>query len=112
VRPHRDEFAATPAVGSTDTAADPGTGSDRPELELPVGGRRVAETEADATLHDRSTTGGGRHYVPDELVQAATYRLPPDRVARAKVRGASTPSELASDPTWRLPPVPKQGASS
>jgi hypothetical protein len=27
----------------------------------------------------------GRHTVPDELVQAATYRLPADRVARAKV---------------------------
>ncbi|MEU4624077.1 hypothetical protein AB0G04_29390 [Actinoplanes sp. NPDC023801] len=27
----------------------------------------------------------GRHTVPDELVRAATYRLPADRVARAKV---------------------------
>ncbi|MBG0560340.1 hypothetical protein [Actinoplanes aureus] len=27
----------------------------------------------------------GRHTVPEELVQAATYVLPPDRVARAKV---------------------------
>jgi hypothetical protein len=27
----------------------------------------------------------GRHHVPDELVEAPTYRLPPDRVARAKV---------------------------
>jgi hypothetical protein len=33
----------------------------------------------------------GRHTVPDELVQADTYRLPPDRVARAKVRGAMPP---------------------
>ncbi|HEV7964248.1 MAG TPA: hypothetical protein VGP57_17035 [Actinoplanes sp.] len=33
----------------------------------------------------------GRHTVPDELVQADTYRLPPDRVARAKVRGARPP---------------------
>jgi hypothetical protein len=38
----------------------------------------------------------GRHLVPDELVQAATYRLPPDRVARAKVRGV-IPGELADD---------------
>ncbi|MEU4688203.1 hypothetical protein [Actinoplanes sp. NPDC023714] len=27
----------------------------------------------------------GKHSVPEELVRAATYRLPPDRVARAKV---------------------------
>jgi hypothetical protein len=27
----------------------------------------------------------GRHTVPEELVRAATYRLPADRVARAKV---------------------------
>jgi hypothetical protein len=27
----------------------------------------------------------GKHTVPEELVRAATYRLPPDRVARAKV---------------------------
>jgi hypothetical protein len=33
---------------------------------------------------------GGKHTVPDELVQAATYRLPPDRVFRAKVPN-STP---------------------
>ncbi|WP_250007473.1 hypothetical protein [Actinoplanes sp. M2I2] len=33
---------------------------------------------------------GGKHTVPDELVRAATYRLPPDRVFRAKVPN-STP---------------------
>ncbi|MCO8270638.1 hypothetical protein M1L60_08505 [Actinoplanes sp. TRM 88003] len=37
-----------------------------------------------------SSAAGGRHTVPDELVQAATYRLPPDRVFRAKVPN-STP---------------------
>lgn len=36
----------------------------------------------------------GRHLVPDELVRAATYRLAPDRVARAKVRGALSPDDL------------------
>jgi hypothetical protein len=36
----------------------------------------------------------GRHTVPDELVQAATYRLPADRVARAKVHDATTPAEV------------------
>ena len=46
----------------------------------------------------------GRHTVPDELVQADTYRLAPDRVARAKVRGAIPPagrpmSDARSRPT-------------
>ncbi len=42
----------------------------------------------------------GRHLVPDELVRAATYRLPPDRVARAKVHGAAEPHDPAlHDPT-------------
>jgi hypothetical protein len=41
----------------------------------------------------------GRHTVPEELVQAATYVLPPDRVARAKVvRRPDGPAE---------PPVPR-----
>jgi len=34
----------------------------------------------------------GRHTVPDALVQADTYRLAPDRVARAKVHGRVTPA--------------------
>ncbi|MBU2662677.1 hypothetical protein KOI35_04080 [Actinoplanes bogorensis] len=41
--------------------------------------------------------------MPDELVQAATYRLPADRVFRAKVPN-STP--LPDEPTTNLP-VPK-----
>ncbi|GID71631.1 hypothetical protein Ade02nite_02720 [Paractinoplanes deccanensis] len=44
----------------------------------------------------------GRHTVPDELVQAKTYQLPPDRVFRAKVAGKALPEE----PTTSLP-VPK-----
>jgi hypothetical protein len=44
----------------------------------------------------------GRHTVPDELVQAATYRLPPDRIFRAKVPDPALPEE----PTTRLS-VPK-----
>ena len=46
----------------------------------------------------------GRHTVPDELVQAETYRLPPDRVFRARVRDAAP---LPQEPTTRLPSVPK-----
>ncbi|MFI1992196.1 hypothetical protein [Actinoplanes sp. NPDC020271] len=40
----------------------------------------------------------GRHTVPDELVQAATYKLAADRVARAKVRPPEDPAD---------PPVPR-----
>jgi len=52
---------------------------------------------------------GGRHFVPDELVKAPTYRLTPDRVARAKVR-ASTPEDDESQETTRLPSVPRPRA--
>jgi hypothetical protein len=41
----------------------------------------------------------GRHTVPDELVRAATYRLNPDRLARAKVPGV-VPPEDSSVPEW------------
>jgi len=41
----------------------------------------------------------GRHLVPDELVRAATYRLPPDRVARAKVPGAQPTPGADGDQT-------------
>ncbi len=47
----------------------------------------------------------GRHTVPDELVQATTYRLPPDRIFRAKVPDSALPEE----PTTRLSvPKPRQ----
>ena len=50
----------------------------------------------------------GRHFVPDELVQAPTYRLTPDRVARAKVREAVQPAD--GEVTTRLP-VPRPRSS-
>jgi hypothetical protein len=93
-RYRQDVFAEPAAAGKPDTGPMPP--EDCPEMS--AGGRWQAPD---------AETGGGRHLVPDELVQADTYRLPPDRVARAKVRGASTPSELSVDPTSWLPPVPK-----
>jgi hypothetical protein len=87
----RHDAAAEPAVVGEPVALE-----DCPEMS--AGGRRQTPD---------AETSGGRHMVPDELVQAPTYRLPPDRVARAKVRGASTPSEFPADPTPWLPPVPK-----
>jgi hypothetical protein len=52
-----------------------------------------------------STMPPGRHTVPDELVQAPTYRLSPDRVARAKVRSPHAPGEESP------PAVPKPRSS-
>ncbi|WP_189078167.1 hypothetical protein [Mangrovihabitans endophyticus] len=53
---------------------------------------------------------GGRHLVPDELVEAETYRLPPDRVARAKVRDEE-PGEVDDEATTRLHSVPRPRSS-
>ena len=45
-----------------------------------------------------------------ELVRAATYRLPPDRVARAKVHGAALPPDDGDDAPPR-PTVPRPRSS-
>jgi hypothetical protein len=75
--------SASPA-GSTSpggAAADESTGSD--EAEPPAAPKRHRK---------------GRHFVPDELVRAVTYRLAPDRVARAKVHQAKrTPENTSED---------------
>jgi len=72
-------------------------------------GHRAPEDEQDTvavTEHETPEAGSsGRHTVPDELVQAATYRLPPDRVFRAKVRDTAA---SADDPTTKLVPKPRQ----
>ena len=52
----------------------------------------------------------GRHLVPDELVQAPTYRLAPDRVARAKVREVPDGDDEGQQ-TTRLPSVPRPRSS-
>jgi hypothetical protein len=49
----------------------------------------------------------GRHTVPDELVQANTYRLPPDRIFRARVPDATNAPGLPEEPTTRISSVPK-----
>ena len=45
--------------------------------------------------------------MPDELVRAPTYRLTPDRVARAKVREAVSDDDESLETTTRLPAVPR-----
>ena len=70
----------------------------------------------DSDRYQEAAASRGRHTVPDELVQAATYRLTPDRVARAKVRQKPA-VDLPDDETSRLPefpngvPVPKPRSS-
>ncbi|WP_305782505.1 hypothetical protein [Symbioplanes lichenis] len=63
-----------------------------------IGPRRPASAAAVAAVPPGRR---GRHHVPDELVEGPTYRLPSDRVARAKVPG----SEGAAVP---LVPKPRQ----
>jgi hypothetical protein len=67
----------------------------------------VSSGSGQATDGPDSIESSGRHFVPDELVQAATYRLPPDRVARAKVQGAVPP---VAEPPVRMG-VPKPRSS-
>ncbi|WP_203821514.1 hypothetical protein [Paractinoplanes ferrugineus] len=109
----------------------PGPGSGMPdavvgapgaEAGLAAEARLAAETARNASVSTGAESGArggaesgaepepestGRHTVPDELVQAATYRLPPDRVFRARVPGSLPP--LPEDSTTRLPvPKPRQ----
>jgi hypothetical protein len=63
----------------------------------------------EAPVETGGETRAGRHLVPDELVKAPTYRLAPDRVARAKVREAIPPEE--GEDTTRLPAVPRPRSS-
>ncbi len=60
---------------------------------------------ASPSAADSGIESTGRHTVPDELVQAATYRLPPDRIFRAKVPQQAVEDQSA-DPTTRLPEPP------
>jgi hypothetical protein len=70
----------------------------------------AAAAASAATPAAASDSAEGRHLVPDELVQAATFRLAPDRVARAKVRGAEQPPDPSIDSTSRAS-VPKPRSS-
>ncbi|UQU66609.1 hypothetical protein COUCH_10225 [Couchioplanes caeruleus] len=76
-----------------------------PAVVLPAG---VITSEDDDASSDGGS--GGRHLVPDELVSAPTYRLPPDRVARAKVRQAPAAGDQEQE-TTRLPSVPRPRSS-
>ena len=97
-QPFPDPRRSTDAdpVSDPPPASGPGSGDSTPAVAAP----QPSPTPApDPTDEPRA----GRHFVPDELVHAATYRLPPDRIFRARVPGG-TP--LPEEPTTPLA-VPK-----
>jgi hypothetical protein len=129
IGPRRDKVAvrASASVPSAPAAAAP---ADSPSVAAPANSPSVTppgpvkpvpffgpKIVAAPSAADSSPTGdspdevasaeSGRHFVPDELVRAATYRLAPDRVARAKVHGTTPPS----DESPARPAVPKPRAS-
>jgi hypothetical protein len=53
-----------------------------------------------------NASAAGRHTVPDELVQAATYRLPADRIFRAKVPNSGVLPEEQTTPLPSTAPLP------
>lgn len=76
----------------SDKSAVRGTATVTSILEAPSNAVRAG----DADIPVAGTMNGmldqsGRHTAPDELVTGPTYRLAPDRVARARVPGARTP---------------------
>jgi hypothetical protein len=102
--------------GRTDNRAARGTATVTSILAAPGA---VPEAEpADAVEAVADSHQGGRHTLPDELVQAKTYRLTPDRIARAKVpppkvpqpNARTPPPNSAGDKTMRVA-VPKPRAS-
>jgi hypothetical protein len=80
-------------------------GNNRRNVRRIAGHRAPDDEEIVDELTADDAASPGRHTVPDELVRASTYRLPPDRVFRAKVPDTST---LSDDPTTRLVPKPRQ----
>jgi hypothetical protein len=99
--PRVDDAKADPPAGKSPGAGEPEAGVLPQALRRPVGHRAADEEAANS-----AGVSTGRHTVPDELVQAATYHLPPDRIFRAKVREPDGP---AGEPTThRTVPKPRQ----
>jgi hypothetical protein len=94
--------ATTPAGGGM-----PAPGAMPTPVTTPVSGATPpgSAAEAGSPETEPESARSGRHFVPDELVHAATYRLAPDRVARAKVHGAGP------DGAPLRPTVPKPRSS-
>jgi hypothetical protein len=102
--------AVTPAAagpGMTPEAANPAGAAGRRPTPTPVAATttpslrsvpRRAAAETASTDADPTSASQGRHTVPDELVRAATYRLSPDRIARAKVPQNDVAQEATPKP--------------
>ncbi|GIF18035.1 hypothetical protein BJ973_008999 [Actinoplanes tereljensis] len=108
-RAGRSRRATEPGASSSDAPLPflgmPGPGSGMPDVVVGVPGLHSA-SGAEVASAETSSESTGRHGVPDELVQAATYRLPADRIFRAKVPDAVAPPE---DPANRVAvPKPRQ----
>ncbi|WP_155123705.1 MULTISPECIES: hypothetical protein [unclassified Actinoplanes] len=87
---------------------DPRWGAEETVSPPPVPRARHYVSTAGETDTPAPREGAGRHTVPDELVQAATYKLAADRVARARVPRSSgeTTDPSESDQGGR-PSVPR-----
>ena len=99
-----------PIDGSDPLLGDPGAmPAPRRHRSAPPNPRTSEEpnSEEAAPVPDAASTG--RHTVPDELVQAATYRLPADRIFRAKVPDPTNAPALPDEATTRIAvPKPRQ----
>jgi hypothetical protein len=104
----RPADGADPDLGEAPTRPHSRTRfADRSRLALgaeqPVAAGPSAEN---VSAEDAAAPPEGRHTVPDALVQATTYRLPADRVFRARVPDGK---RLPDEPTTHLPvPRPRQ----
>ncbi|MEU4242200.1 hypothetical protein [Actinoplanes sp. NPDC026619] len=107
-----EEGAAAVRSGAADGVPSEGRGTTPPPfLGMPGPASGMPDAVVGALGADAVMPAGaevevestGRHTVPDELVQAATYRLPADRVFRARV------PEPAEESTARVSvPKPRQ----
>ncbi|HET6480387.1 MAG TPA: hypothetical protein VFG35_10165 [Actinoplanes sp.] len=89
-----------PADGSA-----PVLGRRSPEPASPIDSPADPSEDQDENTSDeagpdkpRERPSGGKHTVPDELVRAVTYRLPPDRIFRAKVPNSTPLPEQTTTP--------------
>jgi hypothetical protein len=95
------------AAEEEDTVASSAPTSPAPaSASSPSSASSSAPPSASSSSDDESdAASSGRHMVPEELVKATTYRLPPDRVFRAKVPESGASSD---DATTKLVPKPRQ----
>jgi len=105
----RSSSPGSPATSASASSSSPAAVPFAPEaVSLPPAsvGPAGIPSASPASIGD-DVSSSGRHFVPDELVRAATYRLAPDRVARAKVRGAVPPDDTAEAPGRSSVPKPR-----